>query len=259
MNVAANSRISELHLRALQFAARSGHIRVAALALSRLFPSRDEVLITDERGGRLHIPLSDAYWARLVVGWEHEPEVDAMLSRALDHHADARFFDCGANIGYWAARYADRTDLVLAVEPVPDTYARLQIAAAANGFIPLRAAVWSRADEQLRINWDPASHAGASAVRGAGSHSADVPTVTLGALTARYGGGHPVVVKLDVEGAEADAMLGAEPVMRDLLIIYEDHGSDPSHRATRAALDRDLVVTYFADGSHNRVEGVTRC
>ena len=60
-----------------------------------------------------------------------------------------------------------------------------------------------------------------------------------------------MVVKLDVEGAEADAMLGAKPVMRDLLIIYEDRGSDPSHRATRAALDRDLVVTYFADGSHN--------
>jgi FkbM family methyltransferase len=259
LNVVADSRISELHLAALRFAARFGHIRLATIALSHLFPSGNEVLVIDEQGGRLKIPLSDAYWARLVVGWEHEPEVDAMFGRAFDHQADAYLFDCGANIGYWAARYASRVDLVLAVEPVPDTYARLQVAATTNGFLALHAAIWSRSDERIRITWDAGSHASASAVRGKGRHLAEVPTVTLAELVASYGAGHPVVVKLDIEGAEAEAVAGAEPVLSDILIIYEDHGSDTSHRATRAMLQRGLTVTFFDGNSPRRVDTLDRC
>jgi FkbM family methyltransferase len=174
----------------------------------------------------------------------------------MDHHADARFFDCGANIGYWAAQYSRRTDLVLAVEPVPDTYARLEATAAANGFIPLRAAVWSRAGERVRVTWDPKRHAGASVVTDQGHNSSHVPTVTLAQLTERFAEGHPVVVKLDVEGSEAEAVRGAEPVLHDLLIIYEDHGSDLTHQATSAALERGLMVTYFNGNSKHSVAGL---
>ncbi|MEH0072816.1 hypothetical protein V6L77_25490 [Pannonibacter sp. Pt2-lr] len=44
----------------------------------------------------------------------------------------------------------------------------------------------------------------------------------------------PLVLKLDVEGVEIEALRGGVALlMRDVLVIYEEHGSDRSHAVSR--------------------------
>ncbi len=55
-----------------------------------------------------------------------------------------------------------------------------------------------------------------------------------------------VVVKLDVEGAEAeviDSLSSSEAAQT--LVIYEDHGSDGTHQATRSVMSRGDYDVYF--------------
>lgn len=73
-----------------------------------------------------------------------------------------------------------------------------------------------------------------------GSHDPGVPvrTATLDDLLGSIlpGDGQPVVLKLDVEGQEVQALMGAvELLRRDILIVYEDHGRDTSHTTTAYA------------------------
>jgi len=241
-------------LHALKLAARSGHIRRATLALGAMFPRRNHAIVTYHDGARLRIPLSDPFWSRVLVGWEHEPVVHTMLDAALAREPSAKLFDCGANIGYWSARCAPRAE-VIAVEPVPDTYARLLETSEINGgFVALRRAVWSEGGETLEVSWTPNRHAAASVTGRRGARVASVETVTLAALHAAFAAGAPVVTKLDVEGAEIPAIQGALPVAHDVLFLYEDHGRDPAHKTTAYLLDHGLTVTSFRGQNPQQIE-----
>ncbi|MBN4669027.1 FkbM family methyltransferase, partial [Pandoraea nosoerga] len=55
----------------------------------------------------------------------------------------------------------------------------------------------------------------------------------------------PVVVKLDVEGVEIEALTGAERLMhRDCVVICEEHGSDTTHGITRH-LPEEMSLRVF--------------
>jgi len=79
-----------------------------------------------------------------------------------------------------------------------------------------------------------------------GKNSAVVVTTTIDDLYQKSGLG-PVVVKLDVEGAESAALRGATRALRSALFIYEDHGADRHHSATRSFLDAGLSVMFIDD------------
>jgi hypothetical protein len=67
----------------------------------------------------------------------------------------------------------------------------------------------------------------------------DVETISLDDAASRYfpEGGRPVLIKLDVEGVEAEAMMGAQRLIQEgALVVYEDHGRDSTHSATRHVL-----------------------
>ena len=52
-----------------------------------------------------------------------------------------------------------------------------------------------------------------------------------------------MIVKLDVEGAEAQAVRGARDALHaGAILLYEDHGSDRECKATEAVLDMGLRV-----------------
>ena len=119
--------------------------------------------------------------------------------------------DIGANIGLTSIPHAVLRDfeLVLAVEPEDRNYACLTWNAAANGadMVCRRAAVGAKTGTGiLRIRHDPTHHALAESGKGE-----RVDVVTVDQLASDIG--HVSLIKVDVQGGEADVMKGA----RDLL------------------------------------------
>lgn len=244
-----------LHLLALRGAAKTGHIRRASMALGAIFPERD-VDIALENGHWFTVPVSDSYWSRILVGWEYEPGVRDVIDAAIIARPDAVFLDCGANFGYWSTWACDRVDTI-AIEAVPTTYARLKGNADGGGFTAINAAVWDSSDAHLQVTWAPKRHAAASVTSRQGPYTARIPTVTIDQLSSRFDASRPIIVKLDIEGAEARALAGASAVGQRTLFLYEDHGGDRRHSATRAFLEKGFRVWHI-DASAQVVTTIAR-
>lgn len=212
---------------------------------------------------RMRLDLADGYWTKLLdPRYRYEPEIGRALDRLLA--ADTLFLDCGANIGYWSLLAADRAGRVVAVEANLTTWRRLQVNLDLNksGVIGLHAALWRVSGQLLSVRAEePRQHANVSIVdpsagtepeaTTAGSDR-EVTSVTIDELVDRFApsADTPVVVKLDVEGAEVPAVDGAARALaaRELVLLYEDHGNDPECTVTKYILDLGLQVLAPEDG-----------
>lgn len=228
-----------------------------AWRLAGLFDARNAAVV-DLGFGRVRVPLGDGYAVKLLSpGYRYEPEVEPIVRAAMEHGCS--FIDGGANLGYWsvlASSLCDQAQRVVAVEPVPELFDLLQDNAELNGgrFLCQRAALWSEAGAELTMVSHHQRHAGSSAVHGAekvghdGYYATTTPTVTIDSIVARYcRDDRPLLVKLDVEGAESAALSGARETLagRDTIVLYEDHGSDVEHRSTRYMIE-ELGFRVFA-------------
>jgi FkbM family methyltransferase len=233
--------------------------RLAYLLGTRVFNPGNNVVVTLGGIGRLRVFLRDGYWIRLLFSdFTFEPEVEIVLATVLAR-PDVHFIDCGANIGYWsvvASKLIGTPERVLAIEASPRTFERLVDNAALNGdgFRCLSAAVWSQDNMTLEIVSHDERHAGSSVVNRRrkrhepGYRTDKIGSVTLDAVCERFvDDGVQVVVKLDVEGAEIAALQGAEKLLmeRRPLLVYEDHGNDPSSRVSEFALDVLGMQVYY--------------
>lgn len=234
-------------------ATRGRGMRRATLGLARIFGPGHSGVVRRPDGTLVGVRLDDTYWAPLVSDrFEYEPEVSASLDRQLD--SSTYFVDCGANIGYWSVRAAKRALGVVAVEASPRLVAEVRSNSALNGVRVnvVEAAVWSVDDQALEFaDWaDQPQASGLSAVLPTapelGVTRYQVTTRTLDRIIAEHcpDPSAPVVVKLDVEGAEIAAIEGAAGVLRSrpVSVIYEDHGGEASCAVTRGMLDRGLTV-----------------
>ncbi len=257
---AVGSRAAGVHLALLRAIAKSGHVRRGATLIRPFFPKSDRAEVTFSDGGSLTIGLNDAHWSRVPAGLPYEPAVERVLSAALSL-PDTYLLDCGANIGYWASRFAPSTQVV-AIEANPDVFTVLSEHAQRNGFTTLHAAIWSEPGRSIEFTWDPNEHeAGAmSAVaEAAGTRKATVTTTTLDTIHAQHGAGRIGVVKLDVEGVEREAIDGGTSVLDSGLLVYEDHGRDRAHETTAAVLERGFDVRWpHDDGTYERITDVNR-
>ena len=209
-----------------------------AVILARAFRSHPATtVVTLREGGRLRISPSDPYWASLIApGWSYEPELAAIVKRAM-RCDNVAFLDLGANIGYWTV-IADLAgaQYSVAVEASPAVRQLLLENVSLNGIAAVvhpPAAVWSTTGDLMEIRSEPLHHEGGSVVRyrdddaGERYFSATVPTVTIDDLAVAAPPG-PILIKMDLEGAEVEAMKGAQRTIadRDVVIVYEDHGQD---------------------------------
>jgi FkbM family methyltransferase len=235
-------------------------MRQVTIGLGRLFDGRDAAVFGVHGDRKIRISLSDPYWIPpLLLRGTYEPEVAALVSIVLTE--ESSFIDCGANIGWWsifATTIIPRADRILAVEPASRMYSQLARNAELNGnaFTCVRAAVWNTASSQLPLHVEP-HHDGrssielSSATQRQGPHRTEmVPSITLQELIDRYLGGRSeaIVVKLDVEGAELQAMSGAGSYAEAMeMIVYEDHGKDPRPRVSEAMIQAGFAIFHCDD------------
>ncbi len=160
------------------------------------------------------------YAASLLLDIRYpQGDVDLALFRRFVRAGD-RVLDAGANIGVTALELlAAGAQRVLAVEPIPELHARLA-RLASDRVVPVASAV-SAAIGEATITVSLAHNQGSSLkqevldlfpyIFGDTHRTLAVPTVTIDALRAEHGDFD--VWKLDIEGAEVDALLGARDTL----------------------------------------------
>jgi FkbM family methyltransferase len=223
---------------------------------SRVQPHERE-LIGVALGENAHFlyPRDDVYWRpdnTTSVGL-YEPEIDWLLRRAIDR--PYALVDCGANMGYWSivassAPYGRHQ--AIAVEASASNYAILTTNARANNgrFATLHRAVHDTSDQRVRLFGK--RHFGKS-LR-ADWHLADsdqfedVDTISIDDIARLYLADrqYPPLLKLDVEGAEIEAMQGAERLIGEgALLIFEDHGKQSGHLVSRFVLAQTSLDAWW--------------
>jgi FkbM family methyltransferase len=205
---------------------------------------------------RFVFDLRDPYWARVLApGFTYEPEIEGVLRAFAD--MPYTFVDAGANLGYWsilASSLEFGAHRSIAIEAATGTFERLLANRALNGdrFECLHGAVAERAGE--RVTLAISAHQSSSGIADSGEirdvrGTEVVPTLTLDDVVATNGADtNPLIVKLDIEGAEIAALHGGRKLLEsDALLLYEDHGKDPESRVSAAVLE--LGWTVFLGGS----------
>jgi FkbM family methyltransferase len=265
-------RRARLHARALQ-AVHKGLKPVGYLGVSRLFtlvnrlaPAVDPETMVCEGAFRFSFPSDDYYWNRLLDShWRYEPEIDGLLASIRTR--PWLFVDLGANFGYWSARvvalYGPRR--VIAVEPAAASHEVLarNVEPFGESVRKVRRAVWHRtgADVSLYgsrhpgLSLDP-HWLGASPFAGE-----RVETITLDDLLRESGEDPavlPVVVKLDVEGVEAEVLAGGrETAAGKSLFLLED--ASPAGQVGQAVRDAcALGMRLYALDGAGRVRRLAR-
>jgi len=197
-------------------------------------------------------PASDPYWNRMLLrSYDHEPEMARFLR--LLAGVDYGFVDCGANIGYWSVFVASRVGggkPVLAIEASAPTFALLaaNVAPHAGKVTAFHRAILDHSGVEVSLNAE-AHEARGIAAEGESANGETVTSIAIDDLLEQQGWSERrLVVKLDVEGVEREALAGMERALAgDALVIYEDHGSDTTHGLTRHILERGLVVHLLLD------------
>ena len=212
--------------------------------------------------------LEDPYWNRLIFGgFVYEAEIDQVLQIISD--TEYTFLDLGANYGYWSVKVSSLeygAHECIAVEPVAPNHEILSDNCLANQsrFCIYRNAVSQISGQAVTMELDPSSISSVGASIAPRQSLSEEPTVnvvstiSIDDLCKREGVVKDrVVVKLDVEGAEIDALLGGKRLLEsDLLLIYEDHGIDPKCEVSEYVLSLGLTVCHFEAGVYCSVESI---
>ena len=159
--------------------------------------------------------------------------------------------DCGANVGvYTRTALTSGAKLVVAIEPAPENVEclrrNLAQEIAAGRVIVYAKGVWDR-DDTLALNRDPKNSARDSLfqLEGKAINTIQVPLTTIDELVAELKLDRVDFIKMDIEGAERNAVLGAKETLRKFkprmaLCVY--HRPDDPVAIPRAVLN--LVPSY---------------
>ena len=226
----------------------------AAKIVRTVLPGRQPVVTQLTSDAVFEFPYGDAYWSRLLYNRvTYCPEIERFLMAMRD--VDYLFIDCGANYGYMSAIVASDAygnKPAISIEADPGTFSILQKNADHNNhrFEIRHNAVFSRSGET--VNLYGAKHEARSIIPDEGGATGGiVETLALDDVTKGFSkkGSKPVILKLDVEGVEIEAMKGAGRLQTgDCLVVFEDHGSDPTHEVSKYFLE-DLEMRLFDPAS----------
>jgi FkbM family methyltransferase len=176
---------------------------------------------------------------RVTGGFEDaEMDIAAALFGAL--YPDRCIVDVGANVGLHCLAWS-RLAPVVALEPAPETFARLQANVAANGLQHRVSTLCTAAGDTVGdVEFFVATDSGFSSLKDTGHapirEQIEVPCTTLDALAAQLPG--PVgLLKIDVEGLERAVIAGAAELLRRdrpvlMVEIFGGYDSNPDPEGT---------------------------
>ena len=195
--------------------------------------------------------LDDFYWNRIVLeDYRYEPEIEIALHAVKD--LDFLFLDCGANIGYWSVLASSEefgNKVCVAIEASADTFENLTANSNANSnrFSVLCNAIYS--ENGHRFIMSNARHHAARHIQPSQKTKEEfVESITIDTIISHQNVSKntKVVIKLDVEGQEINALKGSEETLkRDFLLVYEDHEKEKDHDTTRYILAELGLEVYF--------------
>ncbi len=196
---------------------------------------------------QFEFPYGDGYWGCLLDNSKvYCPGIEDILLQLSK--VDYACIDCGANYGYMSVLVTNEAfghKPCIAIEADPETYRFLKRNLKLNEerFEIMNKAVFSSTGEMVNIHG--AKHEARSILDENGSrHDGNVETIALDDLTT-WRNAHknkPIILKLDVEGVEIDAMKGATKLLQsDLLVVFEDHASRPSRIRLQIISSKTLI------------------
>jgi FkbM family methyltransferase len=211
---------------------RSVIARLARAALRAKFPAgvRNLRTLRTASGLSLHVDVADSFAAAAFCGHLQEAEDYAAFMRMVE--AGDVVVDVGANFGLYAvqaAQYAGPNGLVMAYEPSPNVLELLQrnVLANAEGAAPIEVRAAGVGASAGRVDFYVAADSAFSGFSRTGRSEISsvqqvevVPLDDEAALAERA----VALLKIDVEGAEGDVLLGARHVLarsHDLIIQFE--------------------------------------
>lgn len=259
------------------------HLLSAAYRISRIFgrgygvlnrmifkmlPGERDAVCTMrlEDGSEFSFLCSDKYWNQMFSkDYVYEPDLDKFFYRIRD--LDFDFLDIGANFGYWSVLLSSRylgSKKVVSVELDGSNFRTLEKHAKMNGqrFSVLHAGIYD--EDNVKVTVSSGHHSTRHIVESAtGSSNGEeevVKTIRIDSLVARYGiNNRPILIKLDVEGAEERAISGIGDLdVENIALVLEEHGKDRSHSITRRLLGDDRFDCYFMSdsGGLSKIENV---
>lgn len=230
--------------------------------LLQISPSRGMRLRKDG-AFQFQFDSGDRYWARLrAPKYEYEPELkfvfDCLTPRPF------AFLDLGANIGFWASWVgaAHSPKKIVAVEANSRIHRLLSDNLERNApnahIVHALVAGKGETDRTLHIPTESGGHASASALDSSLMDSVRQETVktrTLDELLISFFvPSDTIVVKLDIEGLEAEVLESSELIRKwPLVLIYEEHGSRQDCKATQLLLDSHAFELYLLASRSSRV------
>jgi len=171
---------------------------------------------------------SDPVVASAVLGWDEygmgeraETALRQLAERWRARGHTPVIIDGGANVGYAALHFAERFPqaTIIAVEPNPETFEVLVANCAQHSQIkPVFGALWSH-NKGVSLQSDRDS-SWADNVREGG----DTPSLLMQELMKTVHGALPLIIKLDIEGAEAEVCRSAPELLRNAAcLLIEPH------------------------------------
>lgn len=195
---------------------------------------------------------------------ENELPVQATLERHLA--AGDVFYDVGANVGFFTvigARLVGPGGAVIAFEPVPENAARVRENARLNGFSHVDVLEEAVFRESGRSTLVLAEYSGGSMLESVGQppdasgERIEVPMTTVDEVVYERARPAPHFVKIDVEGAELDVLVGMERTLAEqrpkVLLEVDDAaraGLEQKLSACRAHLEKRGYIVSRLDESY---------
>ncbi len=197
------------YVNSLEFARRKNSI---------LSKNWDEGLfLKDLDGFSLYVRDGDAAVGRAVKSGAYEPHVAAIFQKYL--RAGMHVLDIGANIGFFtmlSAALVTPSGSVMAIEPNPENAKLVELSRRANGFenVTIVQAGAGRELGLLVLN-TAYSNGTTSALSGDAAELADATTVPCLRIDDIVPADRQIgFIKIDIEGAEYNALLGASDLIR---------------------------------------------
>lgn len=266
------SRIDRLRIAMVRFASRAleplggfGISRILRL-LGGILPSNGWTLIRFD-DSEFQYPSGDYYWERLVVfDYIYEVEIDRFLREVSK--IPWNFVDAGANFGYWSSRvsqgdFGERN--LVAIEPnrrAIDVLRKNIPQAHRSASKILQRAVYCQSNLQLELAGR--RHAGISLKSHSfseGSTGEKVLTISLDDVLEFHvqDPSLPTIWKLDVEGSELSALLGAQSVLHsECMLILEDTNRKIPGEALRFVFDLGMSVFCYSNGRWVQINQISQ-